>query len=330
VVAVGDRAADHASLAADTLAEASGGRILRFTGDDSADQVIASGIDVVILATPPHLRPAHAVAAIRAGTHVFCETPAAVNAAGVRSLLAAGDEARVRGLSFVAGFQSRRHPGITAAVARVLDGSIGSPTHAIAVSELGLAWRRPRLPGWTDEEHEARNWIESPRLSGGPLVEHQVHAIDRVLWAFGDEPPVSATPLPGHAAFPAPAEPTVGMSVLYRFGDGRTMLAGIQRREGIVTRIEETVHGTGGSIDLRAAGFTGPADQPRDEACIAALIAGLRAGRRVDDLEAACRSTMVAVMGRDAVTAGRDVHWAALWPARPDGRSLQPLQSARV
>jgi predicted dehydrogenase len=334
VVAVGDRFADQAARAAATLA-AEGGRtsaaILTFAGHDAADRVIAADVDVVILATPPHLRPAHAVAAIRAGRHVFCETPAAVDAAGVRSLLAAGGEALSRGLSFVSGFESRHHAGLAAAVTRVVEGSIGRPTHAVAVSELGLPWRRTRLPGWTDEEHEARNWIESARLSGGPLVEHQVHAIDRVLWTFGDEAPVSATPVPSLAALPAPAHPSGGMKVLYRFRDGRTLLAGIERREGIVTRIDEAVHGTGGSIDLREARFATPTPQPTPQlTCMAALIGGLRAGRRIDDLEAACRSTMAAVMGRDAATTGSEVEWAAVWPVLPDRPSPQPLQSARV
>lgn len=335
VAALGDCFADQVSLAVDALSRAVGGRahgpMLTFSGHDAAAHVIAADIDVVILATPPHARPMQAVAAIRAGRHVVCETPAAVDAAGVRSLLAAGHEARARGLSFVSGFDTRRHPGIAAAVARVLDGAIGRPTHAVAVSELGLAWRRPRLPHWTDADHETRNWIDSPRLSGGPLVEHQVHAIDRALWAFGDEAPVSATSLPRVIELPSPAPSGGGTTVLYRFLDGRTLLAGIERREGIVTRVEETVHGTAGAVDLRAARFAAAAEQPPlHKAGIAALIAGLRAGRRTDDLEAACRSTMVAVMGREAAATGAAVTWHTLWPAPGDGRSPQPLQSVRV
>ncbi len=43
-----------------------------FTGFDAYKQLLASGVDVVLLTTPPHFRPAHLKAAIDAGKHVFC------------------------------------------------------------------------------------------------------------------------------------------------------------------------------------------------------------------------------------------------------------------
>ena len=43
----------------------------QFVGFDAYQQVIDSGVDVVILTTPPGFRPAHLEAAIAAGKHVF-------------------------------------------------------------------------------------------------------------------------------------------------------------------------------------------------------------------------------------------------------------------
>src|SRR5262245_15049968 len=60
-----------------------------FTGFDAYQKVINSGVDVVILATPPGFRPMHIKAAIDAGKHVFAEKPVAVDAPGVRAVLAA-------------------------------------------------------------------------------------------------------------------------------------------------------------------------------------------------------------------------------------------------
>ena len=60
----------------------------RFVGFDAYKQVIASGVDVVLLCTPPHFRPIHLAAAVEAGKHVFAEKPVAVDAPGVRSVLA--------------------------------------------------------------------------------------------------------------------------------------------------------------------------------------------------------------------------------------------------
>jgi len=334
IVAIGDRVAEQVVTAATTLAAVGtsrGGRPLRCVGDDAADHVLHAGLDLVILATPPHLRPAQAAAAIRAGVHVYCEPPVAVDAAGVRCLLASAVEAEARGLSFVAGFESRYHPGIAAAVARINDGLVGRPTFGVAVAELGPSWRLPRRMEWTDAEDELRNWIASPRFSGGPMVEHHVHAIDRILWAFGDEPPVSAVPVTRQTPLPAPRHTSEAVKVAYRFRDGREVVAGIERREGIVTRVEETVEGSRGRVDLRAARFADaatPAAVP--EAAIRALITGIRAGRRTDDLESACRSTMAAILARDAVAAGERLDWTAFWPITAEARPSQSLQSSSV
>ncbi|MBI2498121.1 MAG: Gfo/Idh/MocA family oxidoreductase, partial [Opitutae bacterium] len=53
-----------------------------FTGFDAYRQVMASGIDLVLLAAPPHFRPQHLQAAFAAGLHVFAEKPVAVDPAG--------------------------------------------------------------------------------------------------------------------------------------------------------------------------------------------------------------------------------------------------------
>ncbi|MBM4009757.1 MAG: Gfo/Idh/MocA family oxidoreductase [Planctomycetes bacterium] len=335
VAAIGDLFADQVSLAADSIASAGrrhGAPLLTFLGPQAAAQVIAADVDLVILATPPHLRPSHAALAIRAGRHVFCEPPVAVDAAGALAMLAVAAEARARGLTAACGLHSRHHAPTAAAIARIHDGRIGRVTRGVAVAELGLPWRRPRLAGWTDAEHEQRNWIDVPRLSGGPLVEHHVHAIDRVLWAFGDLPPESVTPLFHTELLPTPAERSPAVAVTYRFADGRTLVAGIARREGIETRVEETVYGTRGDADLRAALVSAPGRDGGSpyESCMRAVIEGIRRGSPLGDLESGCRSTMAAILGRDAATAGVPLGWNDVRTAGSGGQAIQPLQSARV
>ncbi len=61
----------------------------QFVGFDGYEKVIAAGVDLVILTTPPGFRPLHFEAAIKAGKHVFMEKPVAVDAPGVRKVLAA-------------------------------------------------------------------------------------------------------------------------------------------------------------------------------------------------------------------------------------------------
>src|SRR5437868_9214752 len=59
----------------------------RFVGFDAYERLIGCGVDVVLLCTPPHFRPAHLKAAVKAGKHVFAEKPVAVDAPGVRPVL---------------------------------------------------------------------------------------------------------------------------------------------------------------------------------------------------------------------------------------------------
>jgi predicted dehydrogenase len=58
----------------------------KFVGFDAYLKVIQSGVDVVLLTTPPAFRPDHLTAAVDAGKHVFCEKPVAVDAPGVRKV----------------------------------------------------------------------------------------------------------------------------------------------------------------------------------------------------------------------------------------------------
>ena len=83
----------------------------RFVGFDAYQTVLASGVDVVLLAEPPHFRPQHLKAAIEAGKHVFCEKPVAVDAPGVRCVLATSEEAKRKNLNLVSGLCWRYDPG---------------------------------------------------------------------------------------------------------------------------------------------------------------------------------------------------------------------------
>ena len=114
LVAMGDAFEDRLGQSLDTLTkdEEIAAKIdvppeRRFVGFDAYKQVIASGVDVVLLCTPPHFRPIHLEAAVEAGKHVFAEKPVAVDAPGVRSVLATCERAKAKGLSVVSGLGMR-------------------------------------------------------------------------------------------------------------------------------------------------------------------------------------------------------------------------------
>ena len=66
----------------------------KFTGFDAYQKVIDAGVDLVLLATPPHFRPMQYAAAVQAGKHVFMEKPLCVDGPGYRTLAAANEEAK--------------------------------------------------------------------------------------------------------------------------------------------------------------------------------------------------------------------------------------------
>ena len=69
-----------------------------FVGFDSYQKVIDSGVDFVLLCTPPHFRPAHVEAAVNARKHIFMEKPIAVDPVGARSVMASAKKAEAIGL----------------------------------------------------------------------------------------------------------------------------------------------------------------------------------------------------------------------------------------
>ena len=76
----------------------------QFLGLDAFQKVIGSGVDVVLLATPPGFRPQHLAACIAANKHVFCEKPVATDSPGIRWALETAEKAREKNVSLVAGF----------------------------------------------------------------------------------------------------------------------------------------------------------------------------------------------------------------------------------
>jgi predicted dehydrogenase len=160
-----------------------------YSGFDAYQQLIDSGVDVVLLTTPPHFRPAHLRAAIEAGKHVFCEKPVAVDAPGVRHVLETVEMAKQKNLSIVSGLCWRYDHAVRETVQRILDGAIGD---IVAIQEnylAGTLWHRGRKKEWSEMEYQLRNWLYFTWLSGDHNVEQHIHSLDKALWLMGDQLP---------------------------------------------------------------------------------------------------------------------------------------------
>ena len=98
---------------------------MTFIGFDANKKVLACDVDMVILTEPPHFRPSHLKAAIEAGKHVFMEKPVATDPVGVRSVIASSKLADEKGLTIVAGTQSRRMQNRMDIMKRIHNGDLG-------------------------------------------------------------------------------------------------------------------------------------------------------------------------------------------------------------
>ncbi|MDW8291159.1 MAG: Gfo/Idh/MocA family oxidoreductase, partial [Armatimonadota bacterium] len=121
-----------------------------FVGFDAYKRVIDSGVDYVLLATPPGFRPIHFRAAVEAGKHVFMEKPVAVCPEGVRMVIETARLAEQKRLGVVAGTQYRHHQGYIEAIQRIHRGAIGKVVAAYAYYLTGGLWKWDRQPGMSD------------------------------------------------------------------------------------------------------------------------------------------------------------------------------------
>src|SRR6185437_5341518 len=97
----------------------------QFLGLNAYQQLIDSGVDVVLLATPPGFRPVQLAACINGNKHVFCEKPISTDAPGVRSVMQTAEDAKSKKLSLVAGFCWRYNDMIIDTFKQMSDGAIG-------------------------------------------------------------------------------------------------------------------------------------------------------------------------------------------------------------
>lgn len=296
-----------------------------FSGFDAYQKLIASGVDVAILAQTPHFRPMHIEACIEAGIHVFAEKPMAVDAPGVRRVLAAGEKARQKKLSFVSGFQTRYSPGNREAVKRVQEGEIGDLVSIEGVYNTGPVWHRGRLPEWTEMEFQLRNWYYFTWLSGDHLVEQHIHFIDSVGWLMRDEPPLHAWGYGGRAQR---VEAKFGdifdhHSVVYEYANGPRVYALTRQQSGCFDGTYATVFGTKGQFrregSARQTGlFTNQGrllwQMPQDTEAPEAnryreMFAAMQAGNPINDSLSMARSTMLGILGRMATHSGQRITW---------------------
>lgn len=159
-----------------------------FIGFDAYQKVIDSGVDVVVVATPPVFRPTHFAYAVEKGVNSFLEKPICVDPKGYRTIMAAAKQAQAKNLAVVCGTQRHHQRCYVEANKQIQAGIIGEITGGNVYWNQGMLWYRQREAGWTDMEWNIRDWVNWKWLSGDHIVEQHVHNIDVFLWMSGLKP----------------------------------------------------------------------------------------------------------------------------------------------
>ena len=312
----------------------------RFHGFDSFQDVIDSGVDLVLLATPPGFRPQHFEAAVKAGKHVFMEKPVAVDPPGIRKVIAAAQQAKKKKLSVVAGTQRRHQNHYIEIIKRIHDGAIGDIVAGQCYWNMGPLWVEDakkywetfKSGEWSDMEYQCRNWLFHVWLSGDHICEQHVHNIDIMHWALDAEPEMVMS-IGGRQER---VQPQYGngydhFATELEFGNDVRVSSMCRQQSGASFHVAERIVGTKGQAYLDGSGgqitgenpynYEGPDNDPYVQEH-ADLIKSIRNGDAVNEGEQVARSTLSAIAGRMSAYTGRSMKWQ--WALNRSALNLAP------
>jgi predicted dehydrogenase len=355
LTAVADVYQDRVDACLETLRKESGAKASekvmvdpakQFVGLDAYEKLLQSGVDVVLLATPPGFRPTHLRAAIEANKHVFCEKPIAVDAPGVRDVLETVKLAQQKNLTLVSGFCWRYANHIIETFDKLHGGAIGDMIAYYAtyytnpVKPMPPASDRPA--GMSDVEWQIKNWYNFSWLCGDSLVEQAVHSVDKVAWAMKDQPPVSCVAVGGRQIPAEGGNIYDHFEVNYLYPNGFRAFVANRQMEGCYNENSDYILGTKGNITIgrgpvpKIEGqnpwtFTGKKNDMY-QAEHDAMFAAIRKNQPINNGQRMATTTMLALMGRMAAYTGQQVTWdqafnsqERLFPAKLDWTMSMPV-----
>jgi predicted dehydrogenase len=301
-----------------------------FIGFDAYKQVLASGVDVVILTTPPHFRPLHIKAAVEAGKHIFCEKPVAVDAPGVRSVMDSCREAKKKSLSVVSGLCYRYEHAKRETMKRVHEGAVGDIAALHCTYNTGFLWSHPRQPKWSDMEWQLRNWLYFTWLSGDHNVEQHIHSLDKMAWAMKDVPPKQCVGTGGRQVRTGADFGNIfdHHSVVYEWANGVKLFAYCRQQDGCDKEVSDFVIGTKGTAEIMKHRIIGEnpwanKKDPNDKDDMYQnehneLFAGIRKGEPINNGDYMTQSTLMAIMGRMSTYTGKVISWEMAMNSKED------------
>jgi predicted dehydrogenase len=185
-------------------------------------------LDAVSIITPNKFHKPLAIEAFKAGKHVYCEKPPALNAAEMKEMI---DVSESEGRHLMFDFNNRARPDSRAMIRYIRDGKVGK------INSAQATWiRRTGIPGFG-------GWFTTKALSGGGPVIDLPHMLDLALYFMG---------------YPEPAY-LIG-TAYYDFMDNKAFKGpwGIPDTANGITDVESSCHAmltfkTGQSLMIRSS-----------------------------------------------------------------------------
>ena len=299
----------------------------RFIGFDAYQGLMDSDVDVVLLTSLPAFRPRHLRAAVEAGKHAFVEITTAIDAPGVRSVLASAELARKKNLAIVSGFCWRYNPMLRATVEQIRGGAIGEIRALYSTyyrARLDHKYHGARKPEMTDLEWQIRDWYGHLWLSGDvTILLSGGHSVDKMSWWLGDEMPIKAVAI-GSRVFGGDEFNTFDNGfVVYEYANGIRGFLGCRSQSGCYHENADYIIGTKGTCTIgrgRAPFIEGETNWryqvPRDRKPESMyqvehneLFASIRAGKPINDGTRMAHTTLMGILGRMAAYTGQEVTW---------------------
>jgi predicted dehydrogenase len=314
----------------------------RFIGFDAYKKVLASDIDIVMLATPPGYRPMHFEAAVDAKKHVFCEKPFGVDPVGVRRFMKAAKKSEELKLSVMSGAQRRNARDYMETVKRIQDGEIGDVlgtyVYWVGAPVFPIRRKEDRKPNWGEMTWQHRQWYSFVWICGDQIVEQHLHNIDVSNWVMGTHP-IEVVASGGVAWRPKDDPEFYGniydhISSDFIYPNGVHMSSYCrQYPQGAAQNVSELIIGSkrrsnahdlgsGTGQDVRQ-GFRDQRENPyvREHAALAASIRG--DGPYINHGMTVAETTMTCIMGRESAYSGQKITWDMMMNSQLD---LSPKQ----
>lgn len=135
-------------------------------------------VDVVSICTPNGLHAQHSIQSLRAGFHVLCEKPMAINIDDCGEMIKTAERFNKRLFAIK---QNRFNPPVSAVKKIIEEGKLGK----IFNVQLSCFWNR-------NEDYYKNSWKGSKDIDGGTLFTQFSHFIDLLYWLIGDITDVKA------------------------------------------------------------------------------------------------------------------------------------------